>query len=618
VPNVTPQLGKRKRGSTTATAPENGDEVDELSPEHDGLTIRSIEKSRRVAAAISPAPVELDDLADELSVMGDIFSSAQKLGHDVSVVAQGTPIAVAMRARHTARNGAPTPTRLPTSPAPGLEVARIPRKPKSVELAPATPALPLEDRTRLSSVSVVPSGPTFATPAIRQRADESEDELSPPKSDITSARANATTRTLVIQNEEDIDELSPQTKVAQLMVQDKLPEMAQSNGEAPIDKSVPSKARRGRPRRPVVEDEEDEQGVVQPTPLAHVKLLTQPQVNGDAPTGKSVPPKVRRGRPQRPVAEDEDNDAQPIPAASKLRQPRTQGPETEEDKNEMEVDIPSPELQQIHVRPDKHTSPRQDASVVEISVVDIEEDGAAGMMPLRHKGRHPKSKHSAKQINDEPPAKRQKRGPTRAISVMRLKGFGVGGITVVDSTRTSMEDWINAKIAKLREKLARNNGPERAQLKSKANVALAYREALDDVLLDLQDANNSALDNPKRLRKYKSELASRRREYLTIQRERDEVALENDEVTEAFVREKKDIEARHQLNASLYDIQAAIRNGKEKARTEGREGEGPEIPLKVLLDDVARDVGSNDGLLARVRNFNGVLDRAAGILEGRA
>lgn len=230
-----------------------------------------------------------------------------------------------------------------------------------------------------------------------------------------------------------------------------------------------------------------------------------------------------------------------------------------------------------------------------------------------------KPKSSAQYEDGAPPKKRQKRGPAQVIQIMRLKGLGVKGITVVDTARTVMEEWMSDRVNRMTERLADTNDPARVkELKQQRNLVLAYSEKLDDVLLDLQDANNTGIDNSQRARQYARENKRLRGEFLAIRRDRDQLDLEQDDIDDAFAQEKKSVEAKAKLSDTMYAIQAAIHSGKTKARKEGREEEGPDIPISMLLDDVAQDVGPHGGLLARVKDFNGILGRAAKFLEGRA
>jgi hypothetical protein len=231
----------------------------------------------------------------------------------------------------------------------------------------------------------------------------------------------------------------------------------------------------------------------------------------------------------------------------------------------------------------------------------------------------PATKPQTQNGDDEPPKKRHKRGPTLAVEVMRLKGFGLKGYTVVDITRKAAQEWITGRVRRMTEKISAVADKDKAHAKAihqQRNLVVAYSEKLDDIFLDLQDANNSGLDNTGRLKQLRKQGKQLMGEYVQTQRERDQIALQNDDITEAFLREKRQAEARQDLSESMYNIQAAIRNGKDRAQAEGRENEGPEVSISMLLDNVARDVGRG-GLLANVSSFNGALEKAAGLLEGR-
>jgi DNA-dependent RNA polymerase auxiliary subunit epsilon len=163
------------------------------------------------------------------------------------------------------------------------------------------------------------------------------------------------------------------------------------------------------------------------------------------------------------------------------------------------------------------------------------------------------------------------------------------------------------------------NSDRRKELRSEINLSLSFKESLNEKLLDLQDANDVLSTNFKKMKLFKRDKAELRKEILAIQNNRQDIALEQDDVQAEFEAEKARVDARNTLSENMFNIEAAIRSGREKARKEGRDDEGPAIPLGMLLDTVGRDVGSHGGgLLANVKSFNGLLERAAGWLEGRA
>jgi hypothetical protein len=237
------------------------------------------------------------------------------------------------------------------------------------------------------------------------------------------------------------------------------------------------------------------------------------------------------------------------------------------------------------------------------------------------KRKSPKQAPRTKPTSDQPLRKRQKfHGPRLAISVMRVKGYGVRGITVADTTRTILEEAIDHRLSKMLEKLQTSqDSTRRKELRSEVNLSLSFKESLNEKLLDLQDANDVLTTNLKKTKGFKRDNAELRKDILALQNSRQDVALEHDDVQAEFEAEKAKVEARSTLSANLFDIEAAIQNGRKKAEREGREGEGPSLPLSMLLEMVGRDVGSaGGGLLANLKSFNGLLGRVAGWLEGRA
>lgn len=226
----------------------------------------------------------------------------------------------------------------------------------------------------------------------------------------------------------------------------------------------------------------------------------------------------------------------------------------------------------------------------------------------------------AKPATDSPPRKRQKTlGPKLSISVMRVKGYGVRGITVADTTRTIIEETIDHRLSKMLEKLQTAlDSSSRKELRSEVNLALSFKESLNEKLLDLQDANDVLTTNLKKLRIFKRDNAELRKDILALQNNRQQIALEHDDVQAEHESEKARIEFQNTLSTNMFDIEAAVQNGRKKAKAESREDEGPDIPLSMLLETVSRNVGSvGGGLLAKVKSFNTALERAAGWLEGR-
>lgn len=568
-------------------------EEDELTPNREDI-VRSIEKSRRVVSTVSPIREEIDEEPDELSIMDEGASTLRKTPATVSAKTNGTPVSV-LAQRRTSSEG--ISARTPISDRSGSRQS-IPRRAKSTNIALATPgALPING-PRSSSASRRET--QLDTPSLAPAEDESEDELSPSHIDGATSRLASTpqppTEGARKETHLDVDELSP-------IQPDSTQHTSAVEQSEQVDESInqlqgeqrPSKqpAKRGRPWR-IVLDEQDEVPVTAPA---------QP---------------VKRGRPRKAQV----SKVVTTPVATK---PSKRRKVLAEEQNE-ELDELSPD----HERTAGPSSiARQENEVLEVSdeeasdaSVEMEPDEEHETTPrAAARRRSPKHAHQPKPTTEKPQRKRHKfLGPKQAISVMRIKGSAVRGITVADITRTILEEQIDLRLERMAQKMQNTQiSAQRKDLRREINLSRSFKDSLNEKLMDLQDANDVLSTNFKKTKLFKRDNAGLRKEILALQNSRQEVALEHDDVQMQYEAEKAKVDARNKLSDNLFDIEAAIQNGREKAHKEGRENEGPEIPLSMLLGMVSADVGSNGGgLLSNVKTFNGALERAAGWLEGRA
>jgi hypothetical protein len=434
---------------------------------------------------------------------------------------------------------------------------------KPTDLSPTTPNLLSNRRSRRSSASRL--GREITTPAAPRDAEDSEDELSPPMNTSTPqviAQGHKSLSTADKDTEDEVDELSS-------------PAPPVSSAKPPR----PSSARKS------------------PKPRKHT---TQP----------SVARKARR------IVVDEEDPIQPTPAPTESQRTRISlSVPAQADDDEDAPDEISPEANRITQHPSQVSRLEADVSSAE------ESDSFDPVTEAAPLARNPQTTQTQKPASGEPPRKRQRfGGPKRAISVMRIKGSTVRGITVADTTRTILEQHLDHRISRMVEKLPNaQDSSRRKQIRAEINLAFAFKESLDEKLLDLQDANDTLSTGFQKRRLLKNMNAERRTDILALQNNRQEVALEMDHEQAVFDAEKKRIDAKNKLSANMFEIQAAIQSGRERARQQGRENEGPEIPLSMLLETVGRNVGSmGGGLLAGIRQCNSALERAAGWLEGRA
>lgn len=447
------------------------------------------------------------------------------------------------------------------------------RRSRSTDVIPVTPGMQPSSHPKQSFALSTTVENTASNAS--QVEDEDADELSPPQNAVTTPRVISRES---IPNEvpgegEDggVDELLP----AQTNILDTIASAVTNTHSETVATPVPARSvARGRPRK----------------------------INGMSENGATVTPAVRK------------------PAQRKSRRIVVEDEITGEQQEEL-----SPETEMTTQAIPKVARPMEEE-------MDASDESEAYEEELNEPDREPTPKSIAKRTlskqierakpaSQKPSRKRQKvLGPKLSISVMRMKGYGVRGITAADTTRTILEETIDHRLSKMLEKMqTASDSTRRKELRSEVNLALSFKESLNEKLLDLQDANDVLTTNLKKLRLFKRDNAELRKDILALQNSRQEIALEHDDVQAEYESEKSRVDSKNTLSANLFDIETAIQNGRKKAKQERREDEGPDIPLSMLLETVSRDVGPvGGGLLANVKGFNIALERAAGWLEGRA
>ncbi|KAH8723925.1 hypothetical protein GQ44DRAFT_684206 [Phaeosphaeriaceae sp. PMI808] len=596
---ITPQLGKRKRGSTTAQVGALDEEEDELSPGREEL-VRSIEKSRRVIGAVSTIHEELDDVPDELSILDHEESSVRKTMLHAKSIVNGTPVSMLAQKRISSGGIA---TRTPIADRVGsISVTSrhfIPSASKSVEPGLATPNLLRNGQSGLSSASHF--SPQFNTPSAVQVDDESEDELSPIDINGTTPRIVRSEQqpnsNLGDDDHMEVDELSSSVQPAQELLSIRKVRQASKDrsGRQEEELAEEKPAKRGRPRRIVLDEgdevlsapistETDEHG--RPAKNAEVKLAATPTARK---------PRQQKGAELRLEEDDQLDELSP-----------------DKDRSVVTSKQPAGRTKEVVNISDEEDSDYEEPGI---------EDAPLPTPPPAAKLRSPKRIQNLKTSAGKPPRKRHKfLGPKHAISVMRIKGSTVRGITVADTTRTILEETLDYRLTRIAEKLQTStDSTRRKELRGELNMSLSFKESLNEKLMDLQDANDVLSTNFKKMKLFKRDNTGLRKDILTLQNSREEIALEHDGIQAEYNAMKTKVDSRNKLSEDMFEIENAIHNGRRKARKEGREAEGPKVPLSMVLGMVGRDVGSfGGGLLKNVQSFSGVLERAAGWLEGRA
>ncbi|KAF1934299.1 uncharacterized protein M421DRAFT_415336 [Didymella exigua CBS 183.55] len=552
---VIPQLGKRKRGSSSAAPPDNENEEEDELSPDRVENVGSVERSRRLARTASPIREEPNEAPDELSIIDEAPNTVRKTPRNVSGLSSSDTSASAGSRRDGSRRSKPT------------------------DVVPVTPGMQPHSGSRQSFALLRPVENTASNAS--QAEDEDADELSPSQNAASTPRVisrESIPNGVPLEGEDGgIDELSP----TQATIPDTIASVATGTHSETVTTPVP----------------------------------TRPPRNA----GRGMPRKTNR--------KSDDDTA----VTSEFRKPlhkRSEKAVVEDEPSEEQQDELSPEAQRT-TQPTPNLKRRTEE---EVDASDEESDEYEEEMepdePVRRptpkpiaKRTHSKQVERTKPASDKPPRKRQKSlGPKLAISVMRMKGYGVRGITVADTMRTILEEAIDHRLSQMLEKMQTlSDLARRKEMRSEVNLALSFKESLNEKLLDLQDANDVLTTNLKKMRTFKRSNAELRKDILALQNSRQEIALEHDDAQAEFEGEKAKIESRNTLSTEMFEIETAVQNGRKKAKQERREDEGPDIPLSMLLETVGRDVGSvGGGLLANVKSFNSTLERAAGWLEGRA
>jgi hypothetical protein len=568
------------------TRPAPAADEDELSPENNNVRLseKSAAKSARQARTVSPVIEEANAAPDELSILEEAPTTQSSRSTDIVSV---------------------TPGMQPAARTAMLEAPRT-------ELSQDTPA-----------------------------GQESEDELSPPHANTATPRVVTNDSNPPAASQEDgmdLDELSPShinTATPRTVTRELIPATTPQEDGLGVDELSPVQAPPTQPTPSAKSMQRKKASTAPSTTPQSTKLKTVAKATEDEPaaiaTLPSRPKSSKRGRPPKSskVAETEPTAVQAKRKSEKRKRDEPVPEEREEElvTEEEEADELSPKPAHSTKQSPKPSGRQREVVTLSEEVSDVYEEESEPEETQQSrpkqaaKSPQPNSAQKTKPTSEKPPRKRQKfLGPKLSIAVMRMKGYGVRGVTVADTTRTLIEEALDGRLTKMMEKMqSMQDSARRKELRGDMNMSLSFKESLNEKLMDLQDANDVLTTNVKKVKLFKRDNAALRKEILGLQNHRQEVALEHDDVQADFEAEKARVEARNTLSANMFDIEAAIQNGRKKARKEGREDEGPELPLSMLLETVGRDVGSfGGGLLSRVRGFNGALERAAGWLEGKA
>lgn len=152
----------------------------------------------------------------------------------------------------------------------------------------------------------------------------------------------------------------------------------------------------------------------------------------------------------------------------------------------------------------------------------------------------------------------------------------------------------------------------RTSLIHKRNAISIFASNLETRLLDLSqtlDIHHSLLARLKQSKRLRSDLQN---EWLDLRKQREELALRSDDIRRRNA--EAEVEARDAL--ALHEGLGSLEVGVERAG-QGEGEEGLEYLLKTMAESTCDHGGGGKGLLDKIREFNGVLERTVMVLEGR-
>ncbi|MBE7182125.1 MAG: hypothetical protein INR71_13140 [Terriglobus roseus] len=168
-----------------------------------------------------------------------------------------------------------------------------------------------------------------------------------------------------------------------------------------------------------------------------------------------------------------------------------------------------------------------------------------------------------------------------------------------------------------------NRKADAQELKRKRAILHHFKQSLSDSLFDVTTALDAGTVLAARLKQLLKEKLQLRDELLTVRAQREEVALKIDRVRRDHATWRTATTRRDELSADLWDLEMAVKQGREECERRTRRGEEVEPPamgLRMLAASVAETVtgvGEEGGLCGDVTKFNETLERVAGVLEGR-
>ncbi|KFY29424.1 hypothetical protein V493_02380 [Pseudogymnoascus sp. VKM F-4281 (FW-2241)] len=188
------------------------------------------------------------------------------------------------------------------------------------------------------------------------------------------------------------------------------------------------------------------------------------------------------------------------------------------------------------------------------------------------------------------------------------------GVNAVDVLSQACDEFSVSAVDALGRGLeGAGSSAERREYRTKLLAVEAFAEEARWKLMELTISLDAEYAVRKRVRAVVKEKGELRAELMRLRAEREQVALKMDIARIQHEEEGKDSETLISLSTTLHDVALAASLGRDEGL-----GDLVEPPLPVVIDGVAAMASckSRDGgLLGRLREFNGFLERVAGAVE---
>jgi hypothetical protein len=153
------------------------------------------------------------------------------------------------------------------------------------------------------------------------------------------------------------------------------------------------------------------------------------------------------------------------------------------------------------------------------------------------------------------------------------------------------------------------------EIKRKRTAIEAFGSEIDSRLFDMSVAIEHRLTMEARVKKAKKAKADAQNEWMAIRRQREEIALQCDDVRARNLRAETDGKEAYELSEQLHGLEMIVE--KPELDSMDLEASGLEFMLRDVAMTVSGAAGGGVGLLDRVKEYNRQLERTALVLEGR-